>query len=151
MREMGVNSYRFSLSWPRILPEGTGRINQAGIDFYNRLIDELLASGIEPLITLYHWDLPIALSKGWETRSTIDAFEEFTSVAARSFGDRAKRWVTMNEPFCSAFLGYELSVHAPGLKDPSLALKYRIISCLPMARALQHCIPKCLAQRLGLH
>lgn len=123
MANLGLNAYRFSLAWPRILPDGTGSKNQKGIDFYNRLIDSLLSKNIEPVVTLYHWDLPAALKKGWLDRSTIDAFEAFSTLAARAFGDRVNRWMTINEPFCAAFLGYELGVHAPGIKDLSLALK----------------------------
>ena len=122
MKELGITSYRFSLAWPRILPEGKGKVNQAGIDFYDRLIDELLTAGIHPLITLYHWDLPAALPGGWLERSTIEAFAAYTSVAARAFGDRVKQWITINEPFCVSFLSYKYGRHAPGMRDPYKAL-----------------------------
>jgi len=122
MRKLGYKAYRFSLSWPRILPEGTGKVNQAGLDFYSRLIDKLLDSGIHPLVTLYHWDLPAALPGGWTNRSTVTAFEEFTSVVVRSLGDRVKEWITINEPFCASFLSYLYGKHAPGQTDLHSAL-----------------------------
>ena len=122
MKKLGYKAYRFSLAWPRILPDGRGRVNQPGIDFYNRLIDELLAADIQPLVTLYHWDLPAALPGGWLERSTAEAFFEFSTVAARAFGDRAKQWITINEPFCASFLSYKHGRHAPGFRDPYKAL-----------------------------
>ena len=122
MKELGYKAYRFSLSWPRILPDGVGRVNQAGIDFYNHLIDELLAADITPLVTLYHWDLPAALPGGWLERSTADAFSAFTAVVAMAFGDRVKKWITINEPFCASFLSYKHGRHAPGVRDPYKAL-----------------------------
>ena len=122
MKSLGHKAYRFSLAWPRILPDGRGQVNQPGIDFYNRLIDELLQAGIQPLVTLYHWDLPAALPNGWLERETAFAFEEFTLVAAKAFGDRVKDWITINEPFCPSFLGYAYGRHAPGDRDLSHAL-----------------------------
>ena len=118
VKALGHKTYRFSLAWPRLLPEGRGKANQAGIDFYNRIIDELLRLGIQPLITLYHWDLPTALSGAWLNRATVQAFEEFTHLAACAFGDRVKNWVTINEPWCASFLSYKIGIHAPGLNDP---------------------------------
>jgi beta-glucosidase len=122
MKDLGYKDYRFSLAWPRILPDGKGKINQPGVDFYNRMIDELLGAGIHPLVTLFHWDLPIALSNGWLNRETAHAFEEFTSVAVKAFGDRVKDWVTINEPFCPSFLGYKYGRQAPGIQHPYQAL-----------------------------
>jgi beta-glucosidase len=122
MKSLGYKAYRFSLAWPRILPDGRGHVNQAGIDFYNRLIDELLKADIHPLVTLYHWDLPAALPNGWLNRDTTSAFEEFCAVAAKAFGDRVKEWITINEPFCASFLGYAYGRHAPGVTDISKAL-----------------------------
>ena len=122
MKSLGYKAYRFSLAWPRILPDGRGKVNQPGIDFYNRLIDELLNSGIQPLVTLYHWDLPAALPDGWLNRETTSAFEEYGGVAVRAFGDRVKEWITLNEPFCSSFMGYLYGRHAPGLQDLPKAL-----------------------------
>lgn len=122
MKELGFKAYRFSIAWPRILPEGRGRINQAGVDFYSRLIDELLAADIRPMITLYHWDIPTALPGAWLERGSVDAFAELTSIAARAYGDRVKEWVTINEPWCASILSYKLGVHAPGLRNHYQAL-----------------------------
>ncbi len=119
MKSLGLKSYRFSIAWPRILPEGRGRINQPGLDFYNKLVDELLEAGIQPLATLYHWDLPTALEGAWLNRSTVDAFAEYTGVIARSLGDRVKLWFTINEPWCASHLSYTFGEHAPGMKDRS--------------------------------
>ena len=101
MRELGLTSFRLSVAWPRILPDGRGRVNQAGLDFYDRVIDELLANEIEPLVTLYHWDLPTALEDegGWVERSTVEAFGEYVEVVARRLGDRVGLWLTQNEPW----------------------------------------------------
>ena len=123
MKSLGYKAYRFSLSWPRVLPDGKGKVNQAGIDFYNHLIDELLKADIKPLVTLYHWDLPAVLPEGWVNRETAFAFEEFCSVAVNAFGDRVKDWITINEPFCPSFLGYAYGRHAPGGRDLSQALR----------------------------
>lgn len=118
MKELGCQAYRFSIAWPRILPNGSGKINQPGIDFYNRLIDELLRLEITPFLTLYHWDLPTAIPNAWLNRDVIHAFAEFSAVAARAFGDRVKNWITLNEPLCSAYMGYTWGQHAPGITDP---------------------------------
>jgi beta-glucosidase len=119
MKELGLKAFRFSIAWPRVLPEGRGRVNEAGLDFYDRLVDELLAAGIEPFVTLYHWDLPQVLENagGWPERSTTDAFVEYAEVVARRLGDRVHRWMTHNEPYCSSWLGYGTGVHAPGRTD----------------------------------
>jgi beta-glucosidase len=116
MRELGVNAFRLSISWPRILPDGRGRVNAAGLDFYDRVVDELLAHEIQPLVTLYHWDLPTALEDagGWPERSTIDAFGELAEAVAGRLGDRVGHWLTQNEPWVVAWLGYGYGVHAPG-------------------------------------
>lgn len=125
MRDIALKHYRFSLSWPRILPEGTGRIEPRGLDFYDRLIEGLLESGIEPWVTIHHWDLPSALydKGGWLTRDTCDAFAEFTDVVTRRYGDRVTKWITINEPWCIAFLGYGLGIHAPGHRNFGEALQ----------------------------
>ncbi|MGE5602068.1 MAG: GH1 family beta-glucosidase, partial [Nitrososphaerales archaeon] len=119
MRELGLKAYRFSVAWPRILPEGYGRVEPRGLDFYSRLVDALLAAGIEPYATLYHWDLPQALQDlgGWPARDTAKAFAEYAEVVTRSLGDRVKHWMTLNEPWVSAVLGYQIGVHAPGHRD----------------------------------
>jgi beta-glucosidase len=124
LRELGVDSYRFSIAWTRLLPEGVGPVNPKGLDFYDRLIDELLAAGIAPAVTLYHWDLPQALEDrgGWRVRPTAEAFAEYAALAGQRFGDRVARWITLNEPFCSAFVGYAEGRHAPGATEGRGAL-----------------------------
>ncbi|RFS21098.1 beta-glucosidase [Chitinophaga silvatica] len=113
---LGFTVFRFSLAWSRILPNGTGTVNQAGIDFYNNVIDACLEVGLEPYVTLYHWDLPDALEKkgGWSHRGVVFAFEEYARVCAREFGSKVKHWIVLNEPFGFTALGYMLGVHAPG-------------------------------------
>ncbi|HEY0739758.1 MAG TPA: GH1 family beta-glucosidase [Herpetosiphonaceae bacterium] len=119
MQELGLKAYRFSVAWPRILPEGRGQINEAGLAFYDRLVDGLLAAGITPWVTLYHWDLPQVLEDagGWTNRATADAFAEYTEVITQRLGDRVKHWITLNEPWCSSFLSYYIGEHAPGHKN----------------------------------
>jgi beta-glucosidase len=116
MASLGLDAYRFSISWARVLPAGRGRINPAGLDFYSRLVDELLTAGIKPLATLYHWDLPQALDDrgGWVNRDTAGYFADYAGVMARRLGDRVKFWATLNEPQVVAYLGYWLGTHAPG-------------------------------------
>ncbi|KAF1314628.1 Beta-galactosidase, partial [Globisporangium splendens] len=137
MKNMGLKAYRLSLAWPRIIPAGVGKVNEEGVDFYNRLIDELIANGIEPLVTLYHWDLPLPLLveyDGWLGGKYIqDAFAAYARVCFQRFGDRVKNWLTLNEPWCSAFLGYGAGVHAPGRKinphkEPYVAAHNLLIS-----------------------
>jgi beta-glucosidase len=124
MRELGLRAYRFSIAWPRILPTGTGRVEQRGLDFYSRLVDELLESGITPFATLYHWDLPQALQDagGWPARQTAEAFAEYADVTSRALGDRVKHWITHNEPWCASMLSYQIGEHAPGVRDWHAAL-----------------------------
>jgi beta-glucosidase len=125
MRVLGLSAYRFSISWPRVIPTGTGDVNPNGLGFYDRLVDGLLQAGITPFITLYHWDLPQALEDtgGWLNRDTAKAFAEYASVVFARLGDRAKHWITINEPFSIAFGGYALGFSAPGLKDYHSAIK----------------------------
>lgn len=125
MRTLGLQAYRFSLAWPRILPEGRGQVNEAGLDFYDRLVDGLLDAGITPAVTLYHWDLPQALQDagGWAHRDTIDAFVDYTDAVVRRLGDRVKYWITHNEPWVVAFVGNYQGRHAPGLQDLRTALQ----------------------------
>lgn len=120
MKELGIAVYRFSLSWARILPDGTGRVNQKGIDFYNNLINELIANGIEPYITLYHWDYPSALMAkgGWSNPESPEWFEEYTRIVAKQFGDRVKCFMTFNEPSAFMGAGCAATVHAPGICYP---------------------------------
>ncbi len=135
LRELGVGAYRFSIAWPRILPTGRGRVNVAGLDWYERLVDALLEGGIEPWVTLYHWDLPQPLEDagGWPERTTADAFAEFAEAIGRRLGDRVAAWSTLNEPWCSAFLGYQLGIHAPGKTD--LGQGFRAAHTLLLAHA----------------
>jgi beta-glucosidase len=125
MRDLGLGAYRFSTSWPRIQPGGSGPVNAEGLDFYSRLVDDLLADGIEPFLTLYHWDLPQELEDagGWGNRDTAYRFAEFAGLVAQRLGDRVKNWTTLNEPWCSSFLGYASGVHAPGRHEPETALR----------------------------
>ena len=124
MKELGLSAYRFSIAWPRILPEGRGRTNAAGLDFYDKQVDELLAAGIEPFVTLYHWDLPQALEDrgGWPVRETAEAFAEYVEVVAGRLGDRVRNWITQCEPWVVAWLGYGTGEHAPGRKSDADAL-----------------------------
>lgn len=124
MQDLGINSYRFSISWSRIFPDSSKKINQQGIDFYNRLIDKLLASGIQPFITMFHWDLPqyIQDAGGWTTRDTCELFKDYAYVLVQSYADRVHFWTTLNEPSVVAFLGYFWGVHAPGERNPEKAL-----------------------------
>ena len=125
LRDLGVNAYRFSVAWPRVLPAGRGTPNARGLDFYERLVDALLEAGIRPMATLYHWDLPVPLQDagGWGSRAILDAFVGYTDVVSRRLGDRVAQWVTQNEPWCIATLGHENGEQAPGLRDPALALR----------------------------
>jgi beta-glucosidase len=119
MADLGINSYRFSIAWPRLFPHDMDHVEEQGIDFYNKIIDELLAHGIVPAITLYHWDLPQYLEDrgGWANRETAYAFAKFSRLCAEKFGDRVTNWITLNEPWCTTYLGYYIGVHAPGLKN----------------------------------
>ncbi|WP_407652545.1 GH1 family beta-glucosidase [Amycolatopsis cynarae] len=122
LAELGFGAYRFSLSWPRVRPDG-GPVNPRGLDFYDRLVDELLGAGVTPWATLYHWDLPQALEEkgGWANRDTAHHFAGFAEAAVERLGDRVPFWSTLNEPWCSAFLGYASGVHAPGRREPAAA------------------------------
>jgi beta-glucosidase len=124
MRSLGLNAYRFSISWPRVLPDGRGKANEAGLDFYSRLVDELLAAGIAPAVTLYHWDLPLALDRagGWPNIETAQWFADYAELCFRRLGDRVKMWITLNEPQVVANAGYLSGVHAPGHKAPGESL-----------------------------
>ena len=115
IKQLGLKSYRFSVSWPRVLPEGTGRVNEAGIRFYRELCDALLEAGIQPLVTLYHWDLPTALYRqgGWKNPESPAWFEEYAELVSRSLGDRVKYWMTFNEPQIFVGLGMKIGMHAP--------------------------------------
>lgn len=125
IRELNIPNFRFSISWPRIMPTGTHSVNQAGIDYYNKIIDSLLASGIEPWITIYHWDLPheLELKGGWTSRESVSWFSEYVEVCTQYFGDRVKNWMVINEPSVFTGAGYFLGIHAPGKKGITNYLK----------------------------
>jgi len=124
MRELGLDAFRFSIAWPRVLPEGRGRVNSAGLDFYDRLVDELLAHDIEPFPTLFHWDTPQALEDagGWPARATAEAFVDYAEAVVGRLGDRIRRWTTHNEPWVVAWLGHSWGEHAPGRTSESDAV-----------------------------
>ncbi len=124
MADLGLRGYRLSVSWPRVLPEGIGRPNEAGLDFYDRLVDELLSHDIDPFVTLYHWDLPQALEDagGWPARSTAHAFGEYAALVAGRLGDRVRHFATFNEPHIVSDHGYRVGSHAPGRTEPRAAL-----------------------------
>ncbi|MEU9985149.1 GH1 family beta-glucosidase [Streptomyces sp. NPDC050856] len=147
MKDLGVSDYRFSLAWPRVQPTGRGPASPKGLDFYHRLVDELLAADIRPVATLYHWDLPQELEDdgtggragegGWPRRDTAERFAEYAGLAAGALGDRITTWTTLNEPWCAAFLGYASGVHAPGRTDPAAALRAAHHLNLAHGRAVQ--------------
>lgn len=134
MKKLGINAYRFSVSWPRIFPDGTGTPNEEGIRFYNDLIDALLEAGIQPWVTLYHWDLPLALQEaydGWLSPQITDDFTAYADCCFARFGDRVKNWITHNEPWCAAILGHGMGVHAPGIESdtaPWVAAHHLLLS-----------------------
>ncbi|HEV3407078.1 MAG TPA: GH1 family beta-glucosidase [Gaiellaceae bacterium] len=123
--ELGLDAYRFGISWPRVISERGGGVNEAGLDFYDRLVEALVERGVRPLPTLYHWNLPQALQDrgGWGERETVERFGTFAAVVAERLGDRVEDWITINEPAVVAFLGHATGVHAPGLRDWRLALR----------------------------
>ena len=122
---LGVPAYRFSVAWPRVQPTGDGPASPTGLGFYDLLVDTLLEHGIEPVATLYHWDLPQALEDagGWPERATAERFADYAGVVASTLGDRVRRWTTINEPWCAAMLGYAAGIHAPGVTDPGRAAR----------------------------
>lgn len=124
MKRLGINAYRFSVAWPRVMPDGVGPVNPAGVDFYSRLIDELLADGITPAVTLYHWDLPQLLEDqgGWRNRQTADRFADYAARVVALLGDRVGLWITLNEPQVVAICGHDYGVHAPGMRDKQATL-----------------------------
>jgi beta-glucosidase len=136
MRRLGLRAYRFSTSWSRVLPTGRGRINPKGLDFYDRLVDRLCAANIEPLLTLYHWDLPQALQDegGWDNRNTAYAFADYAALMVKRLGDRVKYWTTFNEPSVITYIGFITGEHAPGFKDQRMA--YQVAHHLMVAHGL---------------
>ncbi len=146
MQSLGINHFRFSISWSRIMPSGTGEVNPAGIAFYDRLIDTCLRYGITPWVTLYHWDLPQALEKrgGWTNREVVNWFTEYTAVCVKHFGDRVQHWMVMNEPMVFVGAGYFLGLHAPGrrgMKNFLPAIHHAVLSMCEGARTIKSIYP----------
>ena len=140
LKAMGVTHYRFSLSWPRIMPTGEGEVNEAGLQYYDNLIDALLEAGIEPVVTLYHWDLPEYLQEtygGWENDTLAELFNIYADVCFARYSDRVTFWITFNEPYVVCWLGYGINVFAPGINDPGFA-PYRAAHTIIKAHALAY-------------
>lgn len=140
MKQIGLQAYRFSTAWTRVLPEGTGKVNEAGLAFYDRLVDEMLAAGVEPYLTLFHWDYPLALYQrgGWLNPESPEWFAEYAELMGRRLGDRVKHWITLNEPQCFVGMGHLLGLHAPGDKlELSQVLRGAHHSLLAHGRAVQ--------------
>lgn len=150
--ELGLQLHRFSVSWSRVLPQGKGAANEAGLDYYERMVDGLLARGIQPMLTLYHWDLPQALQEGggWAARETTDRFGDYVTLVARRLGDRVAYWNTINEPWCVAFVGHRDGIHAPGLQDEALALTVIHHQLLAHARASERLRGEGVSGKIGL-
>ena len=146
VKQLNIPNFRFSISWTRILPDGTGEVNMAGVDYYNRMIDHCIQQGIEPWVTIYHWDLPQALELkgGWTNRDIIEWFTNYTAVCAKHFGDRVKHWMVMNEPSVFSGAGYFFGIHAPGrtgLKNFIPAIHHIILSMVASAKKLRELLP----------
>lgn len=139
MKQLGMRGYRFSVSWPRVIPDGKGAINQKGLDYYSRLIDELLANGITPFPTLYHWDLPQALQDdgGWANRDIVGHFSRYAETVTNALGDRVKNWMIFNEPWVFVFIAYLYGQHAPGIRDTDVAMKASHVVNLAQTSALK--------------
>ncbi|MVN91132.1 GH1 family beta-glucosidase [Mucilaginibacter aquatilis] len=147
IKQLNIPNFRFSIAWTRILPDGTGKVNQAGIDYYNNVIDYCIEQGIEPWLTIYHWDLPLCLEQkgGWTNRESIEWFTNFVSVCAKAFGDRVKHWMIMNEPAVFTGAGYFLGLHAPGrtgLKNFLPAVHHVTMSIAAGANILRALLPQ---------
>jgi beta-glucosidase len=151
MRELNLGAYRFSVSWARVMPDG-GPVNPAGVDFYSRLVDQLLEQGVTPWLTLYHWDLPQALEDagGWPSRDTAHRFVDYAGAVHDALGDRVHYWTTFNEPWCSAFLGYGNGHHAPGRTDGTDALRAGHHLMLAHGLAVQELRSRDASLELGL-
>lgn len=139
MRELGLQAYRFSIGWSRVVPTGKGAANREGLDYYDQLVDGLLAAGIEPWVTLYHWDMPQALEDdgGWPNREIADRFADYTDAVTRRLGDRVQQWITINEPWCVAFLGYLMGIHAPGRRNLKDAIAASHTTLLAHGKAME--------------
>jgi beta-glucosidase len=150
--ELGLTAYRFSVSWPRIIPDGTGTVNQKGLDFYRRLVDGLHARGVEPMATLYHWDLPQPLQDagGWASRDTVYRFSDYAEVVLDCLGDAVPLWATINEPFCAAMVGHLEGRHAPGVADLGSALASAHHLLLAHGQAVQIARRSAPGSRVGI-
>jgi beta-glucosidase len=139
MKALGLRGYRFSISWSRVFPDGKGAVNQKGLDYYSRLVDELLANDVMPFPTLYHWDLPQALQDdgGWANRDIVEHFAAYAGVVTDALGDRVKKWMVFNEPWVFTFLGYLFGIHAPGIRDSTMGLRSTHIVNLAHGAALK--------------
>jgi beta-glucosidase len=146
IKQLNIPNFRFSIAWPRIMPAGTGAVNQVGIDYYNRIIDFCLELGIEPWVTIYHWDLPqeLELKGGWTNRDIVQWFSDYVKVCAHAFGDRVKHWMVMNEPAVFTGAGYFLGIHAPGrtgLKNFLPAVHHAVLCMATGGRILRETLP----------
>jgi beta-glucosidase len=153
IKDLGLSWYRFSTAWPRIYPEGRGKVNRRGLDFYEALVDGLLAAGIEPALTLYHWDLPQTLQDagGWANRDTASWFADYAECLFTHLGDRVKTWMTVNEPQCAAFVGHLDGRHAPGIKDFGTAIQASHVLLRAHALAVNACRQNCPSgTRIGI-
>ncbi len=152
MKKLGIKAYRFSIAWPRIFPNGIGKIEEKGIRFYSDLTDELLKAGIEPYVTLYHWDLPQALQDigGWANPQMPDYFLEYCKVAFHALGDRVKHWITLNEPYCVAFLGHYEGRQAPGIQDFSTALQVSYHLYIGHGKVVKYFREQCMKGEIGI-
>lgn len=152
MKSLNQRGYRFSIAWPRVIPDGSGAVNQKGLDYYSRLVDELLANGITPFPTLYHWDLPQALQDagGWMNRDIIEQFARYSDIVTRALGDRVKRWMVFNEPWVFTFLGYLYGIHAPGVRDSAGAMRATHITNLAQAEAIRAMRATGLPEAIGV-
>ncbi len=152
MASLGFRNYRFSIAWPRVVPDGDGAVNEAGLDFYDRLVDAMLEQGIRPFATLFHWDLPQGLQEkgGFARRATVDAYVRYAEVVVRRLGDRIRDWMTVNEPWVFAFCGHLYGVHAPGLSDLRTALQVAHHLLLAHGRAVGAIRALDPAARVGL-
>ncbi|MDW6025428.1 GH1 family beta-glucosidase [Mesorhizobium sp. BAC0120] len=150
--ELGLKLHRFSVSWSRVVPDGKGTVNERGLDYYERMVDGLLVRGIEPMLTLYHWDLPQALQDegGWGSRATTDYFADYVTAVAERMRDRVAFWNTINEPWCVAFVGHRDGIHAPGVSDEALAPRVIHHQLLAHARANERLRAESVAGRIGL-
>jgi beta-glucosidase len=151
MKQIGIKVYRFSVSWPRVMPDGTGRLNEAGLQYYDRVIDTLLLQGIEPWVTIYHWDLPSALQAkgGWLNRDTVDEFGAYATVIAKRFDGRVKTYMTINEAQCVVGLGYGNGEHARVFAFQRGAGVMYASPCAAHGVATKRCVKQQLAVRIG--